>query len=607
VTDLVDGTEIWIMPSMNPDGTAHVQRWNANDVDLNRDFPDQYFDPLNSPLGREPETAAVMQWAADRRINLSANLHGGALVVNYPFDDNPELLGVYSPSPDQELFVSVSRSYADNHPEMIDSNGHPAFDDGITNGADWYVVVGGMQDWNYVWNGGLEVTLELGDTKWPAASSLPGYWDDNLESLLTYMERVQEGVRGLVTDAETGAPVAAEIRVGSNPYAAHTDPDVGDFHRPLLPGTYDLHVDAVGFESATLPAVPVAGGPAVRRDVALMPLPTDLQPDSFALLADSGGDGRLDPGDAADLAVTLLDLGATASGVTGRLEPTGWFGGVSRPVAAYPDLSPGGSGESLAPHHGIELSPDAPPGHKAGYAIRWTAGEASGVSEPFFVDTGAPACETDPGVGLPQPILDLQTLHHEIDVESPWTVRDVEVTVDLTHSYIGDLTLRLTSPSGTTVVLHRNGGGAADEIRGTYGVDLFPVEPLAAFAGEPASGSWSLAIEDGFSSDSGSLEAWSLRICGYPIEARPPEMRFRDLTASAGSVELRWWPYPGLASYRVYRSPSPSSPSSFVDVTGEDADPTDNRFADFGTGSIAFYLVTGVGTNGESPKGHFGE
>ena len=76
VTDLVDNTEIWIMPSMNPDGTAMSQRYNAGNVDLNRDFPDYFSDPINTPDGRAPETKAVMEWTRTRSLNHAANLHG---------------------------------------------------------------------------------------------------------------------------------------------------------------------------------------------------------------------------------------------------------------------------------------------------------------------------------------------------------------------------------------------------------------------------------------------------------------------------------------------------------------------------------------------------
>ena len=212
VTDLIDNTEIWIMPSMNPDGTEMHQRFNANGYDLNRNFPDQFDDPVNTPDGRQPETQRVMNWMLDRRIVLAANMHGGELIVNYPMDGNPAGASVFSPAPDpdHDTYVSVSRSYADNNPPMSLVNGG-SFDNGITNGADWYAINGGMQDWNYVWHGGMEVTLEVSVIKWPDASTLPGFWDDNLESMLTYMERVHEGVRGIVTDAVSGQPLQATI------------------------------------------------------------------------------------------------------------------------------------------------------------------------------------------------------------------------------------------------------------------------------------------------------------------------------------------------------------------------------------------------------------
>ena len=104
---------------MNPDGTAMGQRYNAHGVDLNRDFPDRITDPVDTPDGREPETQAVMLWASEHATNLSANMHGGALVANYPFDSNPDNQSVYTATPDDNVFVSVSRTYADNNPAMV--------------------------------------------------------------------------------------------------------------------------------------------------------------------------------------------------------------------------------------------------------------------------------------------------------------------------------------------------------------------------------------------------------------------------------------------------------------------------------------------------------
>ena len=96
---------------------------------------------------------------------LSANLHAGAVVASYPYDDNPIGRSVDSPSPDDDAFRYLSSLYARAHGFMASQSRtcHPGerFPGGITNGADWYVVSGGMQDFNYVYSNALEITLEL--------------------------------------------------------------------------------------------------------------------------------------------------------------------------------------------------------------------------------------------------------------------------------------------------------------------------------------------------------------------------------------------------------------------------------------------------------------
>jgi carboxypeptidase D len=64
------------------------------------------------------------------------------------------------------------------------------FPGGIVNGAAWYVVSGGMQDWNYLNSNCFEITLEVGCYKFPPANQLPSFWLDNREALLAYTEAV---------------------------------------------------------------------------------------------------------------------------------------------------------------------------------------------------------------------------------------------------------------------------------------------------------------------------------------------------------------------------------------------------------------------------------
>ncbi|MEE8411639.1 MAG: M14 family zinc carboxypeptidase [Acidobacteriota bacterium] len=605
VTNLVDNTEIWILPSMNPDGTAASQRYNYNGFDLNRDFPDWFADPVNTTAGRQPETVAVMNWVAAHSISLSANFHGGALVANYPWDSNATASSVYSPTPapDHDAFYSISRTYAQNNPPMDASS---SFTDGVTNGAAWYAISGGMQDWGYAWYGKFDVTLEVSDTKWPAAAQLPTFWSENQESMLSYLERAHEGVRGIVSDSATGVPVAAEIRVDADPFAVYTDPDLGDYHRIVMPGSYTLEISAPGYYPASLPIV-IAAGPAARYDVGLQPLPSDLQPVSTRVESEPSGNGWIDPGETVELAVTLKNLGSLATSIGGRLIPTGWYAELLQAESTYPDLASQAESESNAPHHTIQIDPATPAGHKIGLAVEWSAAQGGGTSEPIFVALGGTACDTSVPNDLPQSIIDYQSSISEIPIVAGVEIDDLQVYVDITHTYIGDLTLELLSPQGTTVLLHNRTGGGTDDILGSYGLDLTSAESLAVFDDEPSTGTWKLTVSDGAGGDSGTLNEWNLEICGRPLEATTPQMLFREVSVEPGGVQLRWWPYPGLHSYRVYRSTDPSSANAFTDVTAEDSDATDTLFQDGSVAPISYFLVTGVGPQGEGPKGHFGE
>ena len=606
VTSLVNNTEIWILPSMNPDGTELGQRYNAHNVDINRNFPDQFTDPTDTTTGREPEVQAVMNWGYSHSVNLSANYHGGELIANYPYDGTANGQAVYSICPDDVPFVSLARTYADRNPSMFANNSDSSFWNGICNGADWYVVRGGMQDWNYVWRGTWDITLEIG-TKWPAASTLPSYWDENLEAMLSYLERVQQGVRGIVTDAVSGAPLRATIKVQGNSAAIYSDPDVGDYHRLLLPGSYTLEVSAAGHVTELLRdvVVPNTGG-AVRRDVALRPTDVNLQESSYKVLDGAGGNGFLDPGETSDVSIVLRNLGSYASNVSGVLEPIGWYASVPRNNATYPAIAVGASAQSQPPHYSVSLSSQAPAGNKAGFVIRWTASSKTGTSDPFYIPAAARTCTTLPSSGAAVSVPDRTTKTWGSTFVSQLEIDEVNAYVNITHPYKSDLVVTLVSPSGTPVVLHDRTGGSGANVAGWYDSEITPTEPLARFAGEASSGTWTLKVTDAVPFNTGTINNWSLEVCGRPFEARPPEMKLRSVTKANGKVVLDWWPYPGLTQYKVYRSSDPSSAASFADVTATDPNATDTRFEDASADTILYYLVTGVSPRGESVWGHFG-
>merc|ERR1712039_754782 len=97
--------------------------------------------------------------------------------------------------------------------------GAPQFENGTTNGAAWYPLTGGMQDYNYIWHGCMEVTLELSCCKFPPASELQQFWEDNRKSLLAFLGEAHRGVKGFVKD-ETFTPIeGASMKVFAEGYA----------------------------------------------------------------------------------------------------------------------------------------------------------------------------------------------------------------------------------------------------------------------------------------------------------------------------------------------------------------------------------------------------
>ena len=258
VTELVDSTRIHIMPSMNPDGytRAHLGdvqgvtgRTNAEGVDLNRNFPDRFG---RTEKHRAAETKAVMNWIAEYPFVLSANIHNGALVANYPYDNSESGRSTYTASPDDVTFRQLALAYSLNNPVMKlgkpcprDSSG---FKNGITNGAAWYSVDGGMQDYNYLHSNCFEITIEQGCTKFPYDTQLEDIWNENRRSLIEFMKEVHRGIKGFVHDSQDNPISGAEIKLEKVQHTVKSVDD-GDYWRLIAPGNYMLQVSAPGYQA----------------------------------------------------------------------------------------------------------------------------------------------------------------------------------------------------------------------------------------------------------------------------------------------------------------------------------------------------------------------
>jgi len=266
IKTLVDTTGIHILPSMNPDGyemaavrgkgNKLVGKRNAYRVDLNRNFPDQFFPSTTGPP--QSEVRAVMEWIKTYPFVLSASLHSGALVALYPYDDSPSGQSLYSATPDDDVFRHLAKTYSQEHPVMHLANPkwnctdqkEEHFIDGITNGASWSSLSGGMQDYNYVHSNCFEITLELGCDRFPKSSDLEKYWLDNKKALVEFAQQVHYGVSGFVKNNQ-GEPLSdATISVADRRHDVTTSKE-GDYWRLLVPGSYEITARAKGYQPKT--------------------------------------------------------------------------------------------------------------------------------------------------------------------------------------------------------------------------------------------------------------------------------------------------------------------------------------------------------------------
>merc|ERR1719376_389654 len=127
--------------------------------------------------------------------------------------------------------------------------GEDQFDDGITNGAEWYNVPGGMQDFNYLHGECMEITLELTCCKYPFASELENEWNKNKMSLIRFVQLANRGVRGQVVDANNNPLDDVTIQVSGIEYNVTTDV-TGNFFRVLVGGKdYDVTYKKKGYKT----------------------------------------------------------------------------------------------------------------------------------------------------------------------------------------------------------------------------------------------------------------------------------------------------------------------------------------------------------------------
>ncbi|MEO0789129.1 MAG: M14 family zinc carboxypeptidase [Bacteroidota bacterium] len=276
IKDLVDHTEIWINPLANPDGAYaggnhqvnDATRRNSNGVDLNRNFPDP--DDGDHPDGHDhqQETIHFMQLHENVSFDMSCNLHSGAEVFNYPWDTYNQV------HPDDAWWRLIGRQFAD---QLQSGDYKPRYfrqlDNGITNGYEWYPITGGRQDYVTYFHHGREATLEIEGRKDFPANRLPELWETTRLGFLSLLTQAGYGLRGIVTDAQTGEPISARIRIPGYDRLhseVYSKLPTGRYHRYLKAGRYTFEFSAPGYLSQEVEAR-IKDGEASWLNVELVP------------------------------------------------------------------------------------------------------------------------------------------------------------------------------------------------------------------------------------------------------------------------------------------------------------------------------------------------
>uniref|UniRef100_A0A6I8PG84 Adipocyte enhancer-binding protein 1 n=1 Tax=Ornithorhynchus anatinus TaxID=9258 RepID=A0A6I8PG84_ORNAN len=310
VRSLVHDTRIHLVPSLNPDGYEIASQmgsefgnwalglWSEEGYDLFENFPDlntvlwgaeeRKWVPHRVPNNNLPlpdhylandstvavEVRAIIAWMDKNPFVLGANLHGGERLVSYPYDmartpsqeqllaaalaaargeeDDDEGASEDQETPDHAIFRWLAIAYASAHLTMTEPSrgGCQAQDHtngmGIVNGAKWHPRAGSMNDFSYLHTNCLELSVYLGCDKFPHESELAREWENNKESLLSFMEQVHRGIKGIVSD-EQGIPIAnATISVSGIKHGVKTASG-GDYWRILNPGEYRVSARAEGY------------------------------------------------------------------------------------------------------------------------------------------------------------------------------------------------------------------------------------------------------------------------------------------------------------------------------------------------------------------------
>lgn len=291
VTNWVDSNEIWIIPMLNPEGWKYIVDdslsspwWRKNQrdnnengvfdpdfdgVDINRNYDYNWIiggsgDPgswvYRGPASfSEKEAQAKRDLTLEQKFVVSISYHSFGEVVFYSWSDVP-------PAPDQQLIGEIADSIALRIPKFSGNGWYNAVPSNCSNGYS--------RCWMYVVAGTLEFTLETAPEFIPSGKDGLQIAQDNVAGALYLLDRISgPGLTGYITDAVTGKPLSATVKVLEifDPVLTPRTSDelYGRYFRLLLPGTYTVEISKEQYETVTINNFQVNSGNLTELDIQL--------------------------------------------------------------------------------------------------------------------------------------------------------------------------------------------------------------------------------------------------------------------------------------------------------------------------------------------------
>ena len=282
---LLDKIDLTVVPMINPDGFTLGTRNTSQNYDLNRSF---YPDRCNTTQGIPKEVVTEVEnlktFLRSSQFDAVVFMHGGALVVSTPYDDECTAHGrrIAARGPEDKLYTYMGRAFADAN-SMIRWN--RMLSNGVKNGAEWYSIQGSAQTYALLHTTAvLVLTFEISSSKTPPFSEIQRtYWNANLPALLDFLEHVQMGLY-LTVKYPDGEPVyGVNVNIATNRLApvrllsenaeregktVRTRAD-GSAFRMLPPGVWTILITHPGNTGVTRQIVITESQPIARIDLVI--------------------------------------------------------------------------------------------------------------------------------------------------------------------------------------------------------------------------------------------------------------------------------------------------------------------------------------------------